>query len=189
LQEEFSLRTQALMASSSLMPLPQHDPLTHKCLLCSLILGRTWEYFRATHTLEPFSPTPTSLNTISVLIALHLNLDGYIPFFLKDYKLNQDLKLSFDSFKLSFQHMPDLLASGHSRMGFEHFRDCFHLEDLVSGYSSLFQFSYHIAKGHIPPQITHVLGMVHLLAMTKPLGGVHPITVGETLYQFTNCAL
>jgi hypothetical protein len=115
------LRTQVLMASSSLMPLPQHDPLTHKCLLCSLILGRTGEYFRTTCTLEPFSPIPTSFNTISILITLHPNLDGYFPFFLKDYKLDQDLELSFDSFKLSFQHMPHLLASGHSRMGFEHF--------------------------------------------------------------------
>jgi hypothetical protein len=109
------------MASSSLMPLPQYDPPTHKCLLCSLVFGRIGEYFKATHTLAPFSPAPTSFNTILVLIALHPNLDGYFPFFLKNYKLDQDLELSFDSFKLAFQHMPHLLARGHSGMGFEHF--------------------------------------------------------------------
>jgi hypothetical protein len=29
--------------------------------------------------------------------------------------------------------------------------------------------------------------MAHLLTMTKPLGGVHPIIMGETLYYLTSC--
>jgi hypothetical protein len=36
------------------------------------------------------------------------------------------------------------------------------------------------------PQIARVFGVVHLLTMTKPLGGIHPIVVGETLYRFTS---
>jgi hypothetical protein len=33
---------------------------------------------------------------------------------------------------------------------------------------------------------THVLRMARFLTMTKPSIGVHPITVGEMLYRFTN---
>jgi len=87
------------------MAIPQYDPPTHKCLLHNLILGCVGEYFRVTDTLAPFSLTPISFNTTSVLTTLHLDLDGYFSFFLKDYEPDQDLKLSSDSFKLTFQRM------------------------------------------------------------------------------------
>jgi hypothetical protein len=38
--------------------------------------------------LAPFSFAPTSSNTNSTFIALHLELDGYFSLFLKDYKLD-----------------------------------------------------------------------------------------------------
>jgi hypothetical protein len=79
--------------------------------------------------LAPFSLAPTSSNTTSTLIALHLELDGYFSFFIENYKLYQDLKISSNSFELAFQHMPHLLASGPSRMVFEHLQDCFHPEN------------------------------------------------------------
>jgi hypothetical protein len=85
--------------------------------------------------------------------------------------------------------MVHLLASGFFGMIFEHFRNYFHLEDSTSGFSQLFQLCFHIAQGHISPQIAHVFGTARLLARTKPLGGVHPIAMGETLYRFTSCAL
>jgi hypothetical protein len=56
----------------------------------------------------------------------------------------------------------------------------------VSGFLQLFQLCFHIAQGHIPPQITHVLRMARLLAMTKISSGVSSIVMGEALYQFTN---
>jgi hypothetical protein len=83
--------------------------------------------------LAPFSPTPTFFNTTLVLTTLHLELDGYFSFFFKDYKLDQDLELSFDSFKLVFKHKSHLLTSGHFEMVFEHLQDYFHVEDLASG--------------------------------------------------------
>jgi hypothetical protein len=67
-------------------------------------------------------------------------------------------------------------------MVFEHLQDCFHPKDLVNGFSHLFQLCFHIVKGHIPPQIARVLGVTHLLTMTKLLGIVHPIAVGEIMY-------
>jgi hypothetical protein len=68
-------------------------------------------------------------------------------------------------------------------MVFEQLWDCFHLEDLTSGFPKLFQlFFFHIVKAQIPPQIAHVLGATCLLAITKLLGGIRPIVVGETLY-------
>jgi hypothetical protein len=115
----------------------QHDPPTHECLLHSLVLGCVGEYFRATHALAPFSPAPISSNTTLIFTALHLDLDGYFLFFLKDYEPDRDLKFSSDYFKLALQHMSHLLASGFSRMVFEHL--CFHLEHLINGYPQLFQ--------------------------------------------------
>ncbi len=85
--------------------------------------------------------------------------------------------------------MSHLSANDPSRMAFEHLWDCFQPEDSTSGFPQLFQFFFHIAQGHIPFQITHVFRVTHLLTMTKPLGGVHPIIVGETVYQFTSCTL
>ncbi len=82
--------------------------------------------------------------------------------------------------------MLHLLTSGFFGMVFEHFRNCFHFEDPVSGFLQLFQLCFHIAQGHIPPQITHVLRMARLLAMTKISSGVSSIVMGEALYQFTN---
>jgi hypothetical protein len=78
--------------------------------------------------------------------------------------------------------MLNLSASGPFGMGFEHLQDCFHPEDSASGFFQLFQLCFHIAQCHIPLQIACVLGIVRILAMTKPSSGVHPIVMGETLY-------
>jgi hypothetical protein len=130
-----------------------------------------------------------SFYTTSTFITLHLNLDGYFSLFLEYYKPNQNIELFFDSFKLTSECMPHLLASGPFGMVFEHLWNCFHPEDSTSWFFQLFQLCFHIVKGHIPPQIAHVLGAAHFLAMTKHLGGVHPIAVGKTLYWLTSHAL
>jgi hypothetical protein len=57
-----------------------------------------------------------------------------------------------------------------------------HLQNSMNGFPQLFQLCFHITQGHIPRQITPILGAAHLFAMTKPIGGVHPIVVKETLY-------
>jgi hypothetical protein len=54
--------------------------------------------------------------------------------FLKDYERDQDLELSSDYFKLTFKWMSHLLASGPFGTVFEHLQDCFHLQDLASGF-------------------------------------------------------
>jgi hypothetical protein len=107
----------------------QHDPPIHKHLICNLVLGCAREYSRANHSLTPFSPTPTSSDTTPSFITLHFESNYYFPLFLKDYELDQDLELSSNSFKLTFQHMLHLLTSGFFGMVFEHFRNCFHFED------------------------------------------------------------
>jgi hypothetical protein len=136
------LRSEALVTSLSSILLPQHDPLTHKHLLRSLTLGRAREYFRATCTLAPFSLAPTSFNTTLTFTTLHFKSNDHFPFSLEDYELDQDFKLSFSSFKLTFQHMPHLSTSGHVGMVFELFWDCFHLENLVNGFFQLFQLCF-----------------------------------------------
>jgi hypothetical protein len=57
------------------------------------------------------------------------------PFFLENYELDQELEISFDSFKLTFQCMPNLFISGLFGMGFEHFQNSFHPWSLMSGFS------------------------------------------------------
>jgi hypothetical protein len=92
-----------------------------------------------------------SFDTTSTLTTLHLDLDGYFLFILKDYELDQNLKLFSDSFKPTFQRMPHLLANGHFGMVYEHLYNYFHPKDSTSGFLQLFQLCYHIIKGHIPP--------------------------------------
>jgi hypothetical protein len=93
--------------------------------------GNTLRQFALWHH---FSLAPTSSNTILVLNAQHLKLDGYFPLFFKDYELDQNFELSFSSFKLMFQCMLHLSASRPSGMVFKHLQNCFHLEDSVSGF-------------------------------------------------------
>jgi hypothetical protein len=81
------------------------------------------EHSRATHALAPFSLAPMSFDTTLALTALHLDLDGYILFILKDYEPDQDFELSSNSFKSTIQQMTHLLVSGYFRMVFEHLQD------------------------------------------------------------------
>jgi hypothetical protein len=74
---------------------------------------------------------PTSFDTTLAFTTLHPRSNSYFLFFLKNYELDQDLKFSSNSFKLTFQHMLHLLVSGPFGMAFEHVWDYFHLEDLV----------------------------------------------------------
>jgi hypothetical protein len=64
--------------------------------------------------------TFTSSNTTSTFIILHVESNDFFLSFLKDYKLDQDFELLFNSFKLTFQLMLDLFVSDSSRMVFEH---------------------------------------------------------------------
>ncbi len=180
---------QALLTSSTSIPFPQHDLPTHKCLFHNLTLGHVGEYFQATHILTPFSPAPTSSNTTSVLTTLHPKSYGYFLLFLEEYKLNQDLELFSDSFKLAFQcrsHLQQMVILGWFLNTFKIF---FHPEDSAIRFLQSFQLCFDIAQGHIPPQIAFVLGTTRLLTMTKPSGEVCPIVVGETLYRLTSYVL
>jgi hypothetical protein len=85
--------------------------------------------------------------------------------------------------------MLNLFASGIFEMVFKHFRNYFHHKKITSGFPQLFQLCYHISQGHIPCQIAHILGVSPLLTMTKPSGGIHPLAIGEVLYQLTSHVL
>jgi hypothetical protein len=109
----------------SSMMFPQYDPLVHKRIFHSLILKCVVEYFWTICALTPFSPSPTSSNTTSILTTLHLESDGWFPFSLEDYKPNQtkpnqNLELSYDSFKMAFQCMSHLSTSDLFMMVFKH---------------------------------------------------------------------
>jgi hypothetical protein len=121
------------VASLNSVPIPQHDPPTHKRLFCSLVFGRVGEYFKVNCALAPFSHAPTSFDTTTTFITQPFESNGYFPFFFKDYEPDQNLELSSNSFKLTFQCMPHLLASGHFGMVFEHLRIVF-IQNVASGF-------------------------------------------------------
>jgi hypothetical protein len=76
-------------------------------------------------------------DTTSALFGLHIQLDGFLPLFLKDYKPNQNLKFSSNFFKFAFQHMPQLSVSNPFRMIFENKRFC---ECILTIVSTLFPY-------------------------------------------------
>jgi hypothetical protein len=88
-------------------------------MLYSLTLKHVREYFQVAHVFAPFSPAPMSSNMTSTLTTLHPKSNGYFPFFLKNYKPNQDLEFCSESFKWAFQYMAHLSASGLFGMVFE----------------------------------------------------------------------
>jgi len=90
------------MTSPSLVSLPQHDPPTHKRLLYSLVFGRVKGILLSNLCFGTIFPAPMSFNTTLIFTALHLELDGYFPLFIKNYEPNQDLEFFYDSFKLTF---------------------------------------------------------------------------------------
>jgi hypothetical protein len=67
---------------------PSFRTSLHKHLFYSLVLGHAVEYFQATCTLSPFFHAPTSVDITSIFITLHIKLNGFFSFFLKDYKLD-----------------------------------------------------------------------------------------------------
>jgi len=97
LQEEFFLQSQDFATSLSLVSLPQHDPIILKHLPHNLVLEFAGECFQTTHVLAPLSLAPTSFDTTSTFIVLHLESNGYFPLFLENYKLDHGLELSFNS--------------------------------------------------------------------------------------------
>jgi hypothetical protein len=75
------------------MSFPQHDPITHERFLCSLVFKHAKEYSRTIYTLAPFPFVPMSFDTTSTFTTLHLELNIYFLFFLKDYELDQNFEL------------------------------------------------------------------------------------------------
>jgi hypothetical protein len=76
--------------------------------------------------LAPFSDAFLSSNTTSTLTTLHFESNDFFLFFLENYEPNQAFELSFDFFKLAFQHMSHLSTSDHFGMVFVDLQNCFH---------------------------------------------------------------
>jgi hypothetical protein len=52
-------------------------------------------------------------------------------------------------------------------------------KDFANNFLQLHQLSSHVAMGHSPRSIIHVLGAIRLLALAKHSGGIKVITMGE----------
>jgi hypothetical protein len=67
-------------------------------------------------------------------------------------------------------------------MEYEFLRDCFVHDDFANGFNFFFEICKHIAHGHVPPSISHLLVASRLLALEKQAKGIQPITIGEVIY-------
>ncbi len=175
--------TQVLLTSSSSIFFPQHDPPTHKCLLHNLTLGCAREYFWVAHVLAPFSPTPTSSNTTLTLSTLHLKSNGYFLFFFEISSLTKtsNFLLIPSSWHSNACHIYQQVVL--LKWFLNTFGTIFTLKIQWVDSFNYFNFFFILHRPH-PPQITHILGVPSLLAMTKPSGGVRPIIVGKYVFNF-----
>eukprot|EP00850_Spirogloea_muscicola_P026834 SM011081S18847 [mRNA] locus=s11081:258:470:+ [translate_table: standard] len=71
-----------------------------------------------------------------------------------------------------------MVSGGPSGWLFEHLQDLFRDGDERS-FSLFLSTCRHIARAAIPPRIADALNSSHLLALTKPTGGVRPIAMTE----------
>ncbi len=184
LQNKFFLRAQALLVSLNSIPFPKHDLLIHKCLFHTLTFGRVREYSQVVHILAP----STSSNPTLTLITLHLEPNGYILLFLKDYKPDQDLKLLL----IPSNWHPNTCRIYRQVVFLGWFLNTFEIVFILkiqwvdSFNCSNFVFILHKVTFHLK---LHIFEATHHLAMTKPSSEVCYIIMGEVLYQHTNCTL
>jgi hypothetical protein len=122
-----------------------------------------------------------SSNT-SIFISLHPKSNGFFPFFLEDYKLKQDLKLSSNSCKLAFQPMSHYLQVLFLKwflniLGlFSPKRNCEWILAIVS-----ILFSCH-TRSHSMLKCTCPLGGLPL-SHDQAFSGVRFIAMGDALYD------
>jgi hypothetical protein len=94
-----------------------------------------------------------SFDTISTLNILHLELDGFFPVFMENYKLNQGLELSSKSFKLALKYMPHFISKWSFWDVLLTPSNFFLPKDSRYGFLKLLQLCFHITQGHISHQI------------------------------------
>jgi len=116
----------------------------------NLTLGHVGEFACATRALAPFTPTLVFSKMVNMLLALHLSdIESPCSDSLLDFQLDSNLELSTDPFKANFLHMFQLSVGGIFGMVFEHLRNSFDLEDLMSGFIKFQQLCSHVVVGYI----------------------------------------
>jgi len=74
-------------------------------------------------------------------------------------------------------------------MVFEHLQNIFDPKDLDNGFSHLFLVCSFVVTWRILESIAKAFGVVKLLTLVKPFGGIRSIAIGEVLYQLVNRTL
>jgi hypothetical protein len=81
---------------------------------------------------------------------------------------------------------PHMFSGGLFGMVFEHLLGCFISKDPSSRFSKLFHVTIIVVDRDIPRLVALVLVANKLLAMTKDIGGFHPITIDEVFLRLIN---
>jgi hypothetical protein len=80
-----------------------------------------------------------------------------------------------------------VLVNGLLGMIFEHSPKKKHLKYSLSGFSHLFQLCFHIAQGHIPNYIVHLIDIACHLTIVKLFdGGVLPYLIWGMFYHLVS---
>ncbi len=64
--------------------------------------------------------------------------------------------LDQEAFVSTLAHSPCLFFNGPSNIVYELLRNCFVLDDFVSGFDLFFKICGHIARSHVPPSLSHL---------------------------------
>jgi hypothetical protein len=103
----------------------------------NLALGHIREFACVVKVLAPLAPTLVFSKMVHVASFALIGHKLLLLESLLDFQFDSNLELSMDPFRANFLHMFHLSANGVFGMVFEHLRNSFDLEDLVSGFIQL----------------------------------------------------
>jgi hypothetical protein len=119
------------------------------------------------HVLAPNTFATPSTKTILAFCHFHPLAEVDLAFFVNDFHLEMDHVLDKEAFIYVLPRFPCLSFDGPLRMVYELLRDCFVLDNFVSGFDFFFETCGHITHGHVSPLLSHLLVASRLLALEK----------------------
>jgi hypothetical protein len=148
-----------------------------------LALARVGEYAQAVRALAPNTLMAPSIETIVALYHLHPMAEVDLFPFVDDFHPKMNIVLDIETFIYVLTCFPRFSSSGPLGMVYELLHGCFVFNNSTSGFDILFELCGHIFCGHVPPLVSCLLVALRLLALEKQAIGIHPIAIGEVIYQ------
>jgi hypothetical protein len=103
---------------------------------------------------------------MEVLCLFHSHVEVDFPPFVDDFHLEMEVILNQKAFIFALIHSPCLLVAISSMM-YELLRNCFVLDDFVSGFDLFFEICGHIVRSHVLPLILCLFSTCRFLVLEK----------------------